>query len=241
MVIFIIIAERVYTLGLAMELTSRLRAIIFDMDGLMFDTERIAQDAWQQAARDFGYDFPLELYTGIVGLALTDVEHFTRQTFGADYPFELIYPRKQAYVDRHIASRGIPLKPGLLELLADIEGAGLAKALASSSGTAIIQRNLTSAGLNGGRFEAIVGGDEIQRGKPAPDIFLVTSQRLQIPAENCLVLEDSNAGIQAAHAAGMHSIMVPDMLAPTPESQERAYQILPDLKAVSRLLFPNAM
>jgi len=188
-----------------MELRSRLRAILFDMDGLMFDTERIAQIAWQRAARDFGYDFPLDIYQGIVGLTLADVEQFTRQTFGPDYPFHLIYPRKQAYADQYITTRGVPLKPGLLDLLEEIESARLSKALASSSGREIIQRNLRSAGLDSGRFPVIVGGDEIQNGKPAPDIFLVAAQRLKIPPENCLVLEDSNAGIQAAYAAGMEN------------------------------------
>jgi HAD superfamily hydrolase (TIGR01509 family) len=223
-----------------MELRSRLRAILFDMDGLMFDTERIAQIAWQRAARDFGYDFPLDIYQGIVGLTLADVEQFTRQTFGPDYPFHLIYPRKQAYADQYITTRGVPLKPGLLDLLEEIESARLSKALASSSGREIIQRNLRSAGLDSGRFPVIVGGDEIQNGKPAPDIFLVAAQRLKIPPENCLVLEDSNAGIQAAYAAGMPSIMVPDMLPPTPESRKIACKIMPDLEAVRQLLFSEA-
>lgn len=222
-----------------MDLRSRLRAIIFDMDGLMFDTERIAQKAWQQAAHDFGYEFPSEAFTWIVGLTLADVRRYSRQIFGEDFPFDLVYQRRQEYLDHHITTRGIPLKPGLMELLAKVRHAGLASALASSTARRIIDRNLKSAGLENGYFDVIVGGDEVQNGKPAPDIFLLARAKLQVPAESCLVLEDSNAGIQAAHAAGMPAIMVPDMLVPTPESIRNAYRILPDLHAVRHLLFPD--
>lgn len=222
-----------------MDLKPRLRAIIFDMDGLMFDTERLAQEAWQQAARDFGHEFPSEAFTWIVGLRRADVERYSQQIFGAEFPFDLVYARRQAYLDEYIAARGIPLKPGLLELLAKVKAAGLARALASSTARRIIERNLKSVGLDQGYFNVIIGGDEVQNGKPAPDIFLLACHRLKVPAQSCLVLEDSNAGIQAAHAAGMPAIMVPDMLAPTPESRRYACQILPNLQAVSRLLFPD--
>ncbi len=217
----------------------RLRAVIFDMDGLMFDTERIAQKAWQQAAHDFGYEFPPETFAWIVGLTLADVRRNAQRIFGADFPFDLVYQRRQEYLDNYITTRGIPLKPGLLELLAKVERAGLARALASSTARRIIDRNLKRAGLDHGHFDVIVGGDEVQNGKPAPDIFLLASEKLQVPAESCLVLEDSNAGVQAACAAGMPAIMVPDVLEPTPEARRCAYRILPDLHAVSRLLFPG--
>ena len=216
----------------------RLKAIILDMDGLMFDTERIAQLAWQQAASSYGYEFSPEKYTGIIGLALPDVEQFTRRTFGADFPFDAIYSRKQKIVEQEISANGIPFKPGLLELLSHTEQAGLQKAVASSSGRPIILHNLEMAGMPAKRFNAIIGGDEIRSGKPAPDIFLAASRLLDLDAGECLVLEDSNAGIKAAQAAGMLSIMVPDMLPPTQETRKYAYQILPDLHAVSRLLFP---
>lgn len=222
-----------------MDLRLRLRAVIFDMDGLMFDTERLAQNAWQQAARDFGYEFPSEAFAWIVGLTLADVRRNSQLIFGADFPFDLVYQRRQEYLDNDITTRGIPLKPGLMELLAKVKDAGLARALASSTARRIIDRNLKSAGLDHGYFDVIVGGDEVQNGKPAPDIFLLACERLHVPAESCLVLEDSNAGVQAACDAGMTAIMVPDMLAPTTEARRCAYQILPDLFAVSRLLFPG--
>ncbi|MGW8250698.1 MAG: HAD family hydrolase [Anaerolineales bacterium] len=220
-----------------MRLKLRIDAIIFDMDGLMFDTERIAQVTWQQAACSYGFDFPPETYSGIIGLAYPDVQQYTRSIFGTEFPVDAVYPLKQALMDKYITTHGLPVKPGLLELLQQIAAANLPVALASSSGKEVIQRNLQAAGVETGWFDAILSGDDISRNKPAPDIYLLAAQRLGVPAERCLVLEDSNAGIQAACAAGMLSIMVPDMLSPNQQSYRCAYRILPDLHAVSRLLF----
>jgi len=214
-----------------------LSAIIFDMDGLMFDSERIAQITWQQAAGESGFDFPAEIYMGIVGLSYPDVDRYTRQVFGGDFPLETVYARKQALMENYITTQGIPIKPGLWELLQAVEAANLRRALASSSARRIILRNLRAAGLDSDWFHAILSGDEIRHNKPAPDIFLLASQRLQAPPERCLVLEDSNAGIQAACAAGMLSIMIPDMLPATSHTRQCAYRILPDLHAARELLF----
>jgi HAD superfamily hydrolase (TIGR01509 family) len=214
-----------------------LKAVIFDMDGLMFDSERIAQGTWQQAAGEHGFDFPAEIYLGIVGLSYPDVEHYTRGVFGADFPLESIYARKQVLMDKTITTSGLPIKPGLWEILKAVEETNLLRALASSSARKIILRNLHVAGIDAGWFNVILSGDEIRNSKPAPDIFLLAAQQLRVSPEKCLVLEDSNAGIQAACAAGMKSIMIPDMLPATPHTQQCAYRILPDLHAVRELIF----
>lgn len=214
-----------------------IHAIIFDMDGLMFDSERIAQITWQQAASESGYDFPAHLYTDIVGLSYPDIERFTRDVFGEDFPLETVYARKQVLMDNHITTLGIPIKPGLWEILQAVEEANIRRALASSSARRIVLRNLRAAGLDANWFHAVLSGDEIRNNKPAPDIFLQASQRLQVPPEKCLVLEDSNAGIQAACSAGMLSIMIPDMLPASLQTQQCAYRILPDLHAARELIF----
>ena len=123
-----------------MSLRARVKAVIFDMDGLMFDTERIAQTAWQHAASKFGYDFTAETYAGIIGLALPDVVQYTRTTFGADFPFDSIYMRKQELVDEWITIHGTPLKAGLLELMDQVERADLRMALASSGAETFLSR-----------------------------------------------------------------------------------------------------
>jgi HAD superfamily hydrolase (TIGR01509 family) len=210
-------------------------AVIFDMDGLMLDTERINQMAWRRAAAEWGYTFPDEIYLVAVGRTVRDTKALFRRTFGPDFPFEAMYQRKQDYVDAYIGNQGLPLKSGLLELLDLVEGLSLAKAIATSTIRSQALKKLTIAGLID-RFETIVCGDEIPKGKPAPDIFLAAAERLQVLAAGCLVLEDSEAGIRAAHAAGMRPIMIPDMKQPTPEIAALAYKVLSSLFEVEALL-----
>jgi HAD superfamily hydrolase (TIGR01509 family) len=219
--------------------TTRVDAVIFDMDGLMFDTERIAQLGWQQAAREYGYDFPVETYAGIIGLTQPDVQVYVRQVFGSSFPFQDVYQLKQAYVDIYITNQGIPVKAGLHELMDRLEKIPLPMALASSSMYEVILRNLRAARLDRDRFATIVAGDEIVNGKPAPDIFLEAAKRLRVAPAHCLVLEDSNTGIQAAHAAGMLPVMVPDMKPPTVDTATYAFRVLTDLQAVRRELFSS--
>ena len=147
----------------------KLNAVIFDMDGLMFDSERIAQITWQLAASEYGFDFSAEIYLGIVGLSYPDVDRYTRDVFGADFPLKLIYVRKQILMDQYIAASGIPAKPGLWEILRAVEDADLPRALASSSARRIVLRNLQAAGLDADWFHAILSGDDIRNSKPAPE------------------------------------------------------------------------
>jgi HAD superfamily hydrolase (TIGR01509 family) len=210
--------------------------VIFDMDGLMFDSERIAQAAWQTATLEAGYELSDQVYGRVVGRNLAGVAQELRAAFGEDFPFEAVYRRKQELVEKYIESDGLPLKPGLLELLEELDRLGVRKAIASSSSCEIIERNLRITGLSPEGFDALVGGDEVRIGKPAPEIFLRTAAALDMPPGACLVLEDSNAGIQAAHAAGMIVLMVPDQAPPDEGSRSLAYRVLPSLHAVRELL-----
>jgi len=210
-------------------------AVIFDMDGLMLDTESIAQVAWVRAAKDYGYHFPDQVFRGVVGRSLPDVQRYIYDNLGADFPFDDVYHQKQAYVEESVAKDGLPLKPGLLELLDFLNKLSLKKAVASSSPLSAITHNLALVGLDG-CFETLVGGDQIQHGKPAPDIFLEAARKLGVPPAACLVLEDSNAGVKSAHTAGMKPVMVPDLIPPTEETQSLAYRIVPSLFEVRGLL-----
>ncbi len=212
------------------------QAVIFDMDGLMFDSECIAQAAWQAATLEAGYDLSDQVFRVLVGRNLAGVAHELRVAFGEDFPFEAVYRRKQALVEEYMVSDGLAFKPGLLELLDELDRLGVRKAIASSSSCEIIERNLRIAGLSPERFEALVGGDEVRAGKPAPDIFLLAAEALGVPPEACLALEDSNAGVQAAHAAGMLAVMVPDLVPPDEYSRALAYRVLPSLHTLRELL-----
>jgi HAD superfamily hydrolase (TIGR01509 family) len=214
----------------------KISAVIFDMDGLMFDTERISQRTWVRAAADYGYTYPEYVYQSVIGRARPDVERITMQAFGEDFPFEAVYTTKQRYMQETLERDGIPLKPGLITLLDWLNDHLIAMAVASSSPRAVVLRNLRIAGLELERFATIVGGDEVLHGKPAPDIFLEVAYHLNMIPQDCLVLEDSNAGIKAAHAAGMQAVMIPDLRPATVETCTLAYRVVDSLTQVQFLL-----
>lgn len=210
-------------------------AVIFDMDGLMIDTERMAQRAWQRAGAEFGFTLPDALYLQAVGRTAKSTAELFRAGMGATFPFEAVYERKQHYLYSAIEEEGIPTKAGLLELLALVEQQGLAKAVATSTARVLAIKKLTAAGLLP-YFDTMVCGDEVTHGKPAPDIFLAAAAKLDVAPEYCVVLEDSSAGIKAAHAAGMRAIWVPDLIQPTPDLTPLAFRVLGDLYEVVALL-----
>ena len=198
----------------APRLTRRPHAVIFDMDGLMLDTERLAPRAWSDAAAAMGVDFDLALITPMVGRNFRDCAALIADRHGVDFPTaELMRAWHVAY-DAIVEREGIELKPGLLMLLDWLEVEGIPKAVATSTRRDRAQAKLAQTGLLQ-RFVGLIGGDEIANGKPAPDIFLAAADRLGQAAARCLVLEDSEPGVRAALAAGMTPIMVPDMHRPS--------------------------
>jgi HAD superfamily hydrolase (TIGR01509 family) len=187
------------------------KAIIFDMDGLMLDTEPIYRMAWQTAVAEVGYTISDELYLTFVGRKDDDCEVVLQQMWGDAFPKAHCRQRIVELWKQHVRLEGIPKKPGLTELLAFLDEQCIPKAVATSTER---EQALQSLGELVDCFAAIATGDEVAQGKPAPDIFLLASRRLQIQPTDCLVLEDSEAGIQAAQAAGMAAILIPDLKQP---------------------------
>jgi HAD superfamily hydrolase (TIGR01509 family) len=210
-------------------------AVIFDMDGLMFDTERVARSAWERAMADWGYVIPDALYLTVVGRTAQSAQAIFQQAWGPHLPIEAIYYRKEQYLEDTLTQDGLPFKPGLVELLEQLERWRIPKAVASSTARNVVLRRLTRAEVTQ-RFAAIVGGDDVTRSKPAPDLFLAAARQLHVPAEECVVLEDADAGVQAASAAGMTSVMVPDLKPPAAESRRLAYRIVSSLREVQAVL-----
>lgn len=198
------------------EAASPLEAVIFDMDGLMLDTERIALRVVAEAAAALGYPWRTEIGLAMVGLNARDSDAVAAMHLGPAYPVEPLRDEFAARYQRALESEPIPRKPGLLELLEWIESQALMKAVATSTKRERAQIKLSRAGL-GGRFPVLVAGDEVERGKPAPDIFLAAAAAIGVSPRHCLVLEDSGPGVLGALAAGMQVIMVPDVLPPSRE------------------------
>ena len=217
------------------QFTPVIHAVIFDMDGLMLDTERLAQQAWQQAGTDLGYDLPDEIYRLAIGRTAQATEEIFRGHFGADSPFEAIYERKQQYYHEAIEQGHVALKRGLLELLDELDRRGIPKAVATSTARPLALQKLRATHLLS-RFPHIVCGNEVPNGKPAPDIFLAAAAKLAVAPAHCLVLEDSPAGIRAAQAAGMVPILVPDLVSPPAEIRQAAYRVVDSLYDVFSLI-----
>ncbi len=213
----------------------KLSAVIFDMDGLMVDSEPLAQAGWRLALAEYGYTLSDDLYMQVLGRSTEGTQAILRQALGDQAPLESMFARKRQYVQDEVTQHGVPVKPGLVELLDWLDGRRIAKAVASSARREDVEHKLGHTHLLA-RFETIVTGDQVPRGKPAPDIFLAAAERLGVPAEACAVLEDSDAGIQAAYAAGMLPLMVPDIKPPSPETAALAYRIFPSLHEVRAFL-----
>jgi len=217
-----------------MKLPRRPAAVIFDMDGLLFDTEALYHDALHLAAAEHRHQIPPDFFTTTVGLPWAQCRLLFLSRFGADFPVDDF----QATWVRHfwvIAETGLALKPGALELLDTLDQLRLPRAIATSSSRQTVDRHLTTHDLTG-RFDAIVGHGDCERGKPAPDPFLLAAQRLQAEPAICLALEDSPNGVRSAAAAGMMTVMVPDRLEPTAEVAALCTVIARDLHEVRRLI-----
>ena len=207
---------------------SECKAIIFDMDGLMIDTERLALKAWQLAGADFGFPISDDIFITMVGRNRWDSDRTLVEVFGSDFPVDAVRKRYRTYVDGWIAEGKLAVKSGLLQLLCFLDEISMPKAVATSTEyeRAIYKLSLVNL-LN--HFPVVIAGDQVQKGKPAPDIFLAAAVQLHILPENCLVLEDSDAGIQAAYKAGMTPVMIPDMKPPSEKSLAFAHKIFEGL------------
>jgi HAD superfamily hydrolase (TIGR01509 family) len=209
-------------------MTQNVGAIVFDMDGLMLDTEPLYKAAWQRACLELGYDFDDTAYAKVTGRPNHDGELELVRTFGSRFPLDAFRSRWPVLWQTEADTAGIATKPGLLELLTFVEQQGLPVAIATSTEAAYTAFSLRKAGLDG-RFPVIVTGDQVQRGKPAPDIYLEAARRLDRDAAECVALEDSEAGILAASGAGMIALMVPDLTQPSATAMQAAFRVLPSL------------
>ena len=186
---------------------------IFDMDGLIFDTERLFMEQLAVAMAQKGYRLSREVYCKSLGLNGKRLENLMVTEYGADYPFAEMGQQAREQVNTIAATVGLEIKPDIPELLQWIRSQGLKTAVASSTRSDIVEKYLQGAGIRK-YFDEIIGGEMVSRSKPEPDIFLLAAQRCGLKPDQAVVLEDSENGIRAAVAAGIPVICVPDMKMP---------------------------
>jgi HAD superfamily hydrolase (TIGR01509 family) len=216
-----------------MTLPRKIDAVILDMDGLMFDTEALYRDAVIAAAADGGHDIPIPFYLSTIGLSLDATRKAFRERCGNDFDFDRFWASASQF--RELTKLQLCLKAGLVELLDWLDDARLPRAIVTSSRHEDVQHNLGLHGLLD-RFETVIARGDYSRGKPHPEPFLKAAERLGVEPEQCLALEDSYHGVRAASAAGMMTIMVPDLLPPTAEMEALCVCIARDLHEVRALM-----
>lgn len=198
------------------------------MDGLMLDTERLFMQAYQQAAAECGFAMTEALYFRMLGHSEHESHQILQEGLPKDAPFAQIITRaKQLYYDI-IFGHGVDIQPGLVELLNFLDETLMPRGVATSTHYEWACIKLKSVGLLH-RFDHLTCGDQVENGKPAPDIFLRTAAKMGVPPENCVVLEDSLAGLQGARAAGMMPVLIPDLTTPCAEMKALAEVMLPSL------------
>ena len=195
---------------------SGLDAVVFDMDGVIFDSERLGLRSWQAVADRHGLGDISETAKKCIGRNTADTMKIFDEAYGDRVNVEELYEEAKVLMRDIIAKEGLPLKEGARELLGFLKEQGIKVGLASSTKQAVVKEELTAAGLIG-YFSVIVGGDMIERSKPEPDIYLLACERLGAEPGKCVCIEDSFNGVISAHRAGLGVIMVPDMLMPTDE------------------------
>ncbi|HLQ41163.1 MAG TPA: HAD family phosphatase [Tetragenococcus sp.] len=215
-----------------------LKGIIFDMDGLMFDTELIYYQATQQVADEMGFDYNFSIYEDFIGISDAELWQFYHQKY------DPVFGQKKVstFIDRAF-NRGIELfeagtakmKPGLLELLDFLDKEKLARVIATSNQRRIVDILLKNHGLTK-EFSHIISFENVTRAKPDPEIFLKAQSSLALAKHELLILEDSTNGILAAEKAGINVVMVPDLIEPTPVISEKTLAILPSLKEIPNFL-----
>lgn len=221
-----------------MNLPCALQAVVFDMDGVVVDSETLFREAIRATAAAESLDLPLEIYHRTLGLPQDATRALFRELYGAEFDFDRLW-RLSAARFHELAQTQLCVKAGVVELLDALDHAGLPRAVATSSSRPYVERHLTAHGLIG-RFHAIVAHGDYARGKPSPDPFLLAAERLGVAPAHCLALEDSHNGVRAAAAAGMMTIMVPDLLHPTEEMERLCVRIVRDLHEVRALVWPDA-
>jgi HAD superfamily hydrolase (TIGR01509 family) len=212
-----------------------IKGIVFDMDGLMFDTERLVVKAWNDAGKQFGYQITEDIVVKTLGLNVENTKQVFLQHFGDDFDFSAIRERRVTYVTEYIENNGMPVKPGLYELLDYLTSRNYQITVATSTERKKAHYYFEKAGIDR-YFNEIVCGDMVKRGKPEPDIYLKACEVIGVDPSECFALEDAPLGILSAHRAGLKAVMIPDLVKPDEQTKKIIFAEVSTLFGVIDLL-----
>lgn len=210
-------------------------AVVFDMDGVIFDSERAVMQCWKEVASRHNIPDIEKAILACTGTTMVRTREIMLNLYGADFPYDEYARESSAIFHSRYDGGRLPMKPGVKELLTFLKERGKKIALASSTRQQVVTDELRDAGIIE-YFDRIICGDMVSRSKPAPDIFLKACEELNVSPSDSYAIEDSYNGIRAAHAGGLHPIMVPDLLPADEEMQSLAEIILPNLTSIIEYL-----
>jgi len=213
-------------------------AVVFDMDGTLLDTEMVFKEIVYGVCEGLGFEMTADIHLAMVGSSNEVSNRLLTEAYGVSFPFALFDQHCRAQMHERMAEM-VPVKTGVHELLDELSARRIPAAIATSSGSAHALRHLGTAGLID-RFVTIVTRDDVADPKPHPEPYLTAAARLRIDPADCLAVEDSRAGVQAAHAAGMQTVMVPDLVHPTDEIVQLCAAVLDSLHHLREAVFAPA-
>lgn len=211
------------------------KAVVFDMDGVIFDSERAVMQCWKEVASRHNIPDIEKAILACTGTTMVRTREIMLNLYGADFPYDEYARESSAIFHSRYDGGRLPMKPGVKELLTFLKEHNKKIALASSTRQQVVTDELRDAGIIE-YFDRIICGDMVSRSKPAPDIFLKACEELNVSPSDSYAIEDSYNGIRAAHAGGLHPIMVPDLLPADEEMQSLAEIVLPSLTSVMEYL-----
>lgn len=212
-----------------------MKAVVFDMDGVLFDTEVMCMKSWIAVAERNNLPLMEEVFPKCIGLNSNDSRRIVMEAYGKDFDYPRFREQAAAWQQEYLKENGLPVKPGMREILSWLKTSGYAVGLASSTRSSSVFSHLEQAGIRN-CFSVVITGDMVEHSKPRPDIYLKACRELGVEPEEAYAIEDSPNGIRSAHAAGMRVIMIPDMIPPDEETESLSTVVLKDLKEAMEFL-----
>lgn len=212
-----------------------MKAVIFDMDGVLIDTEKHYHAAWCEAARSAGFDFTSRHALLLRSLDARLASDMMKEIFGERFDYFAIREVRRALVAERLEKYGLEKKPGIDEILDFLREKGIKTAVATATPIALTYQHLEKIGVKD-RFDKIVSAKQVANGKPAPDVYLYACEQIGESPEDCIAVEDSPNGIKSAYAAGCHPVMVPDLTQPDEEIMPMLYGVAKDLTEIKNFV-----
>ena len=212
-------------------------AVIFDMDGTILDTESVFKTIVFEVCTELGFEMTEDVHSSMIGSSHETTNRLLLEAYGVAFPYAL-FDEKCRVIMRERSHDGVPVKAGAREFITELRDRGIPAAVATSSRNPHAQHHLSAVGLLD-LFETVVTRDDVTFPKPHPEPYLLAAQRLGVEPTQCLALEDSHTGVRAAHAAGMQTIMVPDLVGPSDEIHALGVSVMTSMVDVHLAAFPR--